>query len=99
MDPNSPANFFLELTNHQSKIVVGVVVAFVIGMLWQRATAAGGLAAILSGVLFGFGTPWVATRKPFRNVSGFVEQVTKQRASDTEKSGGDCEAPAGSAHK
>jgi len=62
MDPNSESNFFLEIAKHQSKLVVGVVVAFVVGMLWQRATAAGGLATILSGVAFGFLLPELYVR-------------------------------------
>ena len=57
MDPNSKDNFFLSLTSYQSKLVVGIVVAFVMGMLWPRTTAAGGLAALLSGVFFGFTVP------------------------------------------
>jgi hypothetical protein len=57
MDPNSQDNFFLALTSYQSKLVVGVVVSFVLGMLWRRATAAGGLAAILAGVLLGITIP------------------------------------------
>lgn len=58
MDPNSQDNFFLQIAKHQTKIVVGVVVAFGVGMLWQRATSAGALAAILSGIGFGFFLPW-----------------------------------------
>lgn len=57
MDPNSKDNFFLSLTSYQSKLVVGIVVAFLIGMLWPGATAAGGLAALLSGIFFGFTIP------------------------------------------
>lgn len=58
MDPNSPDNFFLEIAKHSSKLAVGVVVAFGIGMLWSRATSAGGVAALLSGIGFGFFIPW-----------------------------------------
>lgn len=57
MDPNSKDNFFLSLTSYQSKLVVGIVVAFVMGMLWRGTTAAGGMAALLAGVFFGFTIP------------------------------------------
>ena len=59
MDPNSQENFFLQLSKYQSKFVVGVVVAFLLGMLWPRATPAGGTAAIVSGAIFGFAIPWL----------------------------------------
>jgi SSS family solute:Na+ symporter len=57
MDPNSEESFFLQIVDHQSRLVVGVVVAFALGMMWQRATAAGALAAILSGVAFSYAVP------------------------------------------
>jgi len=57
MDPNSEDSFFLQIATHQSKLVAGVVVAFVLGMCWKRATAAGGLAAILCGVVFSYSLP------------------------------------------
>jgi hypothetical protein len=36
------------------KLVSGLVVAFLVGMFWKRATGAGGIAAILSGIFFSF---------------------------------------------
>ena len=57
MDPNSQDNFFLYVVDHQSKLVTGLIVAFAMGMFWQRATAAGGLATILAGVVFSYGLP------------------------------------------
>jgi SSS family solute:Na+ symporter len=54
MTPNSDDNFFLYVAKYQMFLVVGVVIAFFIGMLWPRATAAGGLASIIAGSLFCF---------------------------------------------
>jgi SSS family solute:Na+ symporter len=51
MDPNREEHFFTYVAGHTSKLVTGVVVAFVLGMFWRRATPAGGLAAILAGVV------------------------------------------------
>ena len=57
MDPNTEDNFFTYVASHQSKLVGGLVVAFFIGMLWKGATAAGGLAAIISGIFFSYLLP------------------------------------------
>ena len=57
IDPNSQDNFYLSLTSSQSKLVVGIVVAFLMGMLWPRTTTAGGLSALLAGIGFGFCIP------------------------------------------
>jgi SSS family solute:Na+ symporter len=59
MDPNSKESFFLNIVDHQSRLVVGVVVAFALGMMWRRATAAGALAAILTGVVFAYAVPYL----------------------------------------
>jgi Na+/proline symporter len=57
MDPNSEESFFLHIVDHQSRLVAGLVVAFALGMLWKRATAAGALAAIVSGVVLSYALP------------------------------------------
>ena len=57
MDPNSKDSFFLHIASHQSKLIAGVVVAFFLGMLWKRATAMGGLVAIVAGVVFSYWIP------------------------------------------
>lgn len=57
MDPNTEDNFFTYVASHQSKLVGGLVVAFFMGMVWKGATAAGGLAAIISGVAFSYLLP------------------------------------------
>lgn len=57
MDPNSKESFFLHVASHQSKLIAGIVVAFGLGMLWPRATAAGGVVAIVSGVVFSYALP------------------------------------------
>lgn len=59
MDPNSKESFFLQVATHQSKLVAGVVVAFALGMFWSRATSAGALAAIIGGVVFSYGLPFL----------------------------------------
>jgi SSS family solute:Na+ symporter len=51
MNPNREEHFFTYVAGHTSKLVTGVVVAFVLGMFWRRATPAGGLAAIVAGVV------------------------------------------------
>jgi len=57
MDPNSKDSFFLHVAKHQGNLVAGVVVAFLLGMLWKGATATGGVACIIAGVLFSYGIP------------------------------------------
>ncbi len=54
MDPNSKLPFFIYVAANQMKLVAGLVVAFLVGMFWKRATGAGGIAAILSGIFFSF---------------------------------------------
>ena len=57
MDPNSQDSFFLLVAKHQGNLIAGVVVAFVVGMLWKGATAAGGVSEIIAGVIFSYGIP------------------------------------------
>jgi solute:Na+ symporter, SSS family len=57
MDPNSEESFFLNIVDHQSRLVAGLVVAFALGMMWKRATAAGALASILSGIVLSYALP------------------------------------------
>ena len=54
MDPNSKSPFFIYVAANQMKLVSGLVVAFLVGMFWKRATGSGGIAAILSGIFFSF---------------------------------------------
>ena len=53
-DPNTKQLFFTYVASHQSKLVGGVVVAFAVGMLWKGATAAGGFASIITGVIVSY---------------------------------------------
>ena len=57
MDPNSEDSFFLHVAKHQGNLIAGVVIAFALGMFWKKATAAGGVAAIVSGVIFSYSIP------------------------------------------
>ena len=57
MDPNSKDSFFLHVAKHQGNLIAGVVIAFTLGMFWKGATAAGGVSAIISGVIFSYGIP------------------------------------------
>lgn len=59
MDPNRTEHFFTYVAGHTAKLVTGVVVAFAMGMFWKRATPAGGLAAIVSGIVFCYVIPIV----------------------------------------
>lgn len=54
MDPNAKDSFFLNIATQSSKLVIGLVVAFALGMFWRRATAAGGVAAILGGIFWAY---------------------------------------------
>lgn len=62
MDPNREEHFFTYVAEQQSKLVAGLVVAFALGMLWPRATAAGGLAAIVAGIVLSFSIPLLYER-------------------------------------
>jgi SSS family solute:Na+ symporter len=57
MDPNSESSFFLLIARHQANLISGLVVVFVLGMLWKRANATGAFAAILTGVLVSYVFP------------------------------------------
>ena len=57
MDPNSQDSFFLHVAKHQGNLIAGVVIAFIVGMFWKGATAAGGVSAIIAGVVFSYGIP------------------------------------------
>ena len=57
MDPNSQDSFFLHVAKHQGNLIAGVVIAFIVGMFWKGATAAGGVSAIIAGVIFSYGIP------------------------------------------
>ena len=57
MSPNSDESFFLYVAKYQGWLVAGVVVAFFMGMLWSRGTAAAGFVAIVAGVGICFSIP------------------------------------------
>ena len=52
LDPNSEENFFLQIVNYQNYLTPGILVAFVLGMLWKRGTATAAFVTIVSGVFF-----------------------------------------------
>jgi len=54
-DPNSKEPFMEYVITHQSRLVAGIVAAFLLGMLWSGATASGGFAAIITGVVVSYG--------------------------------------------
>ncbi|MBL67022.1 MAG: hypothetical protein CMO74_01015 [Verrucomicrobiales bacterium] len=56
-NPNTKEPFMQYVISHQGRLVSGVVAAFLLGMLWRGATPAGGLAAILTGVIVAYGLP------------------------------------------
>ena len=56
-DPNSEKPFFTYVASHQSRLIAGLVVAFGVGMLWKGATATGGFAAIITGLVVSYGLP------------------------------------------
>ncbi len=52
IDPNSDDNFFLQIVDYSGYLTPGLLVAFLVGMFWSRATAAGALTSIVAGVAF-----------------------------------------------
>ena len=56
-DPNTKEPFFEYVAKHQSKLISGIVAAFVLGMLWRGTTAAGGFASIVTGVAVSYTLP------------------------------------------
>ncbi|WP_046245623.1 SLC5 family protein [Hymenobacter terrenus] len=54
-DPTSTGNFFLSVSNRGSYFTQGIVVAFLLGIWWRRASTAGALAALVAAPLFAFG--------------------------------------------
>ncbi len=51
MDPNSNENFFLQIANYQNYLTPGLLVAFVLGIFWQRGTAPAAFYTILAGIV------------------------------------------------
>jgi SSS family solute:Na+ symporter len=56
-DPNTDKPFLIYVIENQSKLVAGIVAAFLLGMLWKGATPTGGFVAIITGVVVSFGLP------------------------------------------
>jgi len=54
-NPTSTGNFFLSVSSRGSYFTQGIVVAFLLGIWWRRASAAGALAALVAAPLFAFG--------------------------------------------
>lgn len=52
LNPNSRENFFLQIVDYQGYLTPGLLVAFLVGMFWPRATGTGSITAILAGVAF-----------------------------------------------
>ncbi len=52
IDPNSKQNFFLQIVDYSSLLTPGLLVAFLVGMFWRRATATGAVLTIVAGVVF-----------------------------------------------
>lgn len=52
LDPNSEKNFFLQVVDYQNYLTPGILVAFVLGMLWRRGTATAAFVTIVSGIFF-----------------------------------------------
>ena len=72
-DPNSKEPFFTYVARHQSRLIAGLVVAFGLGMLWRGATAAGGFAAILTGVVVSYGLlPFMPKRWQSETVAAWL---------------------------
>ena len=74
-DPNTQEPFFSHVAKHQSKLVAGLVAAFLLGMAWKGATAAGGLASIVVGVVVSYGFPplyaaWLADVPAIKSLFG-----------------------------
>lgn len=59
MNPNSDKSFFLHIATHQSRFAAGLAAAFFLGLFWKRATPAGGVAAIVVGVLASYTLPGI----------------------------------------
>jgi SSS family solute:Na+ symporter len=58
-NPNSDDSFFLTVAKHQGFLVTGVVVAFLLGMFWKRASALGAACSIIFGVVFCYTLPYI----------------------------------------
>ena len=58
-DPNTNEPFMKYVIGHQSKLVSGIVAAFLLGMLWKGSTPTGGFAAIVTGVIVSYGLPGI----------------------------------------
>ena len=52
LNPNSKENFFLQIVDYQNYLTPGLLVAFILGIFWKRATATGAFVTILAGIVF-----------------------------------------------
>ena len=55
IDPESEKNFFLVIVDQQSHVTPGLLVVFLLGVFWRRATGTGALVAIVAGPIFSVG--------------------------------------------
>ena len=58
MNPNSEENFFLQIADYSNYLTPGILVAFLLGMFWRRATATSAIVTIVAGVLFSVLVQW-----------------------------------------
>ncbi len=58
IDPNSEANFFLQIAHYQNHLTPGILVAFLMGMFWRRGTAGAAFVTILSSVFASWLLEW-----------------------------------------
>lgn len=54
-DPDSDENFFLRIVDQQSHLIPGLLVAFILGMFWRGATAAGAFVCVVAGPVLSLG--------------------------------------------
>jgi SSS family solute:Na+ symporter len=75
IDPESKENFFLQIVDQQSHLTPGMLVAFLLGIFWRRATGTGALVAIVAGPMISVGLhvvyrDWLAGYQSINDVLG-----------------------------
>jgi len=72
LDPNSEGHFFLQIVDYQGYLTPGLLVTFLLGIFWRRATGLGSFVTICIGIFYS----WIVQA----GYDGYLGQIPSVRA-------------------
>lgn len=72
LDPNSEGHFFLQIVDYQGYLTPGLLVTFLLGIFWRRATGLGSFVTICVGIFYS----WIVQA----GYDGYLGQIPSVRA-------------------